>query len=105
MSDSVRIVKWQGSAPPTEQEAEAKLHQEGYDSFVWNDVPGAHYPRHRHVHDECLWILKGQITFVIDEKSYPLQAGDRLYLPAKTPHQAQVPKDQAVTYLVGEKKN
>lgn len=101
----VKIVKWDKTEPPSEQEAEARLHQEGYDSFCWNDVPGAYYPRHRHNHDECLWIIKGEITFSIDGKEYPLKAGDRLYLPCKTPHTAQVPNQQSVTYLVGQKRN
>jgi quercetin dioxygenase-like cupin family protein len=84
------------------------LHQEGYDSFCWYDVPGASYPKHRHGHDECLWILKGEISFVLNEsegeKEYKLKAGDRIYLPARTPHTAKVPAQSSVTYLVGEKK-
>jgi quercetin dioxygenase-like cupin family protein len=87
---------------PSEQEAEARLHQEGYDTFRWHDVPGTTYPRHQHTYDECIWVLKGEITFKIGESEFKLQSGDRLYLPAKTPHTASVPTDAGVTYLVGE---
>jgi quercetin dioxygenase-like cupin family protein len=97
-------VEWDKDGAPSEQEAEAKLHQEGYDSFRWLDVPGATYPRHRHDYDECLWILKGEITFNVDGTDYLLRPGDRLYLPAKTPHTARVPGTASVTYLVGQKR-
>ena len=59
---SIRVVPWDKETPvPTEQEAEARLHQEGYNVFRWHDVAGVNYPRHRHSHDECLWILKGEL--------------------------------------------
>jgi quercetin dioxygenase-like cupin family protein len=90
-----------GKSPATEQEAEARLHQEGYQSFRWYDVPGTSYPRHRHEHDECLWILKGEIVFTINDQEYPLKAGDRLYLSAQVPHLART--EAGVTYLVGRK--
>jgi quercetin dioxygenase-like cupin family protein len=99
-----RLVPWDKADPPSEQEAEARLHQEGYDSFKWNDVPGAAYPRHRHEYDECLWILRGEITFTVDGTDYALKAGDRLYLDSGTPHTARVPASRGVTYLVGQKR-
>ena len=102
MSD-VRVVHWKQGPPPSEQEAEAKLHQEGYECFRWHDVPGSTYPRHRHKQDECLWILKGEITFTVDGQEYLLKPGDRLYLPLRIPHSARVPAYSGTTYLVGQK--
>ena len=101
-SKAIRVERWTGGTPPSEQEAEARLGQEGYESFVWNDVPGAAYPRHRHDYDECLWIIRGEITFTIDGQEHHLKAGDRLYLPAGIPHTASVPPQRGVTYLVGQ---
>ena len=89
--------------PLTEDEAEARLHQEGYESFRWYDVPGSSYPRHRHSDDECIWILKGEITFAVGDQEFKLGPGDRLYLKAETPHTAQVPLTAGVTYLVGRR--
>lgn len=66
-------------------------------------MPGAHYPKHRHPKDECLWILSGKLVIEIDGTEYLLQAGDRIYLPAKTLHTARVPNQGAVTYVVGQK--
>ena len=101
---SPQLLIWNGPTPPSEQEAEAKLHQEGYDSFRWYDVPGAAYPVHIHSHDECIWVLQGEITFEVEGEHYVLKSGDRLYLPAKIAHTAQVPVAKGVTYLVGQKR-
>jgi quercetin dioxygenase-like cupin family protein len=98
------VVAWGRPGAPTEQEAEARLSQEGYESFVWNDLAGQTYPRHRHDVDECLWVLKGEMTFTVDGKDYVLKAGDRLYLPSGTPHTASVPSSTPVTYIVGQRR-
>jgi quercetin dioxygenase-like cupin family protein len=100
----IQLIRWDKLVPPTEQEAEARLHQEGYDCFRWYDVPGAAYPRHRHGHDECLWVLKGELILKMDDTEYHLKPGDRLYLPSHTPHTANAPTKTGVTYLVGQKR-
>ncbi len=102
--NSVRVVTAESGLAPSEEEAEARLHREGYDSFRWYDVPGASYPKHRHEHDECIWVLKGEITFRIGEQDFTLKPGDRLYLPARLPHTAKVSPSAGVTYLVGQKR-
>jgi quercetin dioxygenase-like cupin family protein len=89
---------------PTEQEAEARMRQEGYESFSWYDVPGAQYPTHQHHYDECIWVIRGEIQFEIEGVQYSLKPGDKLYLSKETPHTASVPKNTSVTYLVGQKK-
>ena len=104
MERKVRVVIWEDQQdPPSEIEAEAKLRQEGYDSFRWIDVPGSFYPRHRHNVHECIWVLKGEICFTVDDREFALKPGDRIYLPAGTPHEAKVPDEAAVTYLVGRR--
>lgn len=99
-----QIVRWDKPTPLTQEEAEARLHQEGYESYCWHDVSGSGYPRHKHQFDECLWILKGEIEFTIAEKSYLLGKGDRIYLPANLIHSASVRDRSGVTYVVGQKK-
>jgi quercetin dioxygenase-like cupin family protein len=97
------MVKFQSGNALSEEEAEARIHQEGYESIRWYDVPGATYPRHRHDYDECIWVLKGVIIFRIEDQDYELKAGDKLYLTAGIPHTARVPVESGVTYLVGQK--
>ncbi len=97
------VLKEKEEPPPTQQEAEARLHQEGYEVFCWMDVPGVVYPRHHHVEDECLWVIDGEISFRVEGKTFLLEAGDRIYLPSDTSHTAEASKAKPVTYLVGRK--
>jgi mannose-6-phosphate isomerase-like protein (cupin superfamily) len=99
--ESPRIVR--GAEGLTQDECEAKLHREGYDSYKWYDVPGAAYPSHHHSQDECVWVLKGEIHFEILGQKFELRAGDRLYLPAGSPHTVRVPRTAGVTYLIGRR--
>lgn len=103
-SNEVRVVQWNKETAITEQEAEAILRKEGFLPFKWHDVPGSSYPLHRHDHDEWLWIIRGEMSFVIHDQEYTLKAGDRLFLPANTPHTAFVPAARSVTYLIGQRK-
>ena len=102
-ANKIQIIKWDKSSLLTQEEAEARLHQEGYDCYRWHDVSEASYPRHKHPYDECLWILKGDIQFTFDDQVHQLQSGDRIYLPAFMPHSVYVPNINGVTYLVGQK--
>ena len=101
--NNIRILKWEKPIPLTQEEAEARLHQEGYSSFCWYDVPGANYPKHKHSYDECLWILKGEMHFSTQEGTFILGHGDRIYLPASVSHTVEIPAKQGVTFLVGQK--
>jgi quercetin dioxygenase-like cupin family protein len=109
LPDGFRIIRKEGDVPVSEVEAEARLHQEGYASFRWHDVPGATYPRHRHAEDECLWILSGVLEIELTDppaQKIKLHPGDRIYLPARTPHRAAAAggeESNGVTYLVGQK--
>lgn len=101
--NQIRVLKWEGVAPLTQEEAEARLHQEGYQSFCWYDVPETHYPPHKHKYDECIWVLRGEMQFTIENETYLLRSGDKLYLSIKVVHEIHVPKNKGVTYLVGRK--
>lgn len=91
--------------PPTQAEVEARLHQEGYDCFCWYDVPGTIYPAHAHAHDECIWVLKGEISFDFNGQILVLRPGDRMYLTQGAHHTAKVPQTGGVTYIVGLKRH
>jgi quercetin dioxygenase-like cupin family protein len=89
---------------PSPEEAEAKLHHEGYECFQWYDVPGTIYPRHQHKYSECLWLLKGELVIKIELLTLNLAQGDKAYLPAQLPHELSIPPHSSATYLVGQKK-
>ncbi len=102
---SVRFerIPWTKSVPPAESDLRDTLAREGFDAFVWHDAPGARYAAHAHDHDESLWVLDGDITFGAAGRSERLAAGDRLMLPAGTPHTAAVGPSGA-TYLIGQRR-
>lgn len=102
-NNQIRIFPWEKVIPLTQEEAEARLHFEGFECFCWYDVPGTSYPKHRHEYDECIWILKGDIEFFVQDHIYHLKGGDRIYLPAQTSHITLVSKSTGATYLVGRK--
>ena len=101
--NQMRIVRRGSSSSLTQEEAEAKLSLEGYQSYCWYDVPGTSYPKHKHELDECLWILNGEIHFTFENETHVLRSGDKIYIPAQLLHTAQIPLSGGVTYLVGEK--
>jgi quercetin dioxygenase-like cupin family protein len=96
-------IPWPGGAPPEEPALRARLDADGFEAWRWTDAPGATYAPHSHDHDESLWVLEGEITFVIAGDLHRLRPGDRLQLPAGTVHEAEA-GPRGATYLVGERR-
>ncbi|HEY9685097.1 MAG TPA: cupin domain-containing protein [Oculatellaceae cyanobacterium] len=78
----------------------AALAKDGYKIFSWSDRPGAYYSKHSHPHDEYIVVESGQIIFLIQEQSYPLEKGDALILPAGTVHEAKNSSTDNVSYFI-----
>lgn len=97
------VVLWKENKQPDAEELEYWLQTEGYSVLHWSDPPGATYQPHSHGHDESIWLYAGRIEFIINNKTYPLRPGDRLFLPKNTIHAAIVPKGGAAHYLIGQK--
>ena len=75
-----------------EAELRARLAEEGLDAQSWGNGPFDVYGEHRHGYDKVLVTAAGSITFHLPEleRKVPLEAGDRLDLPAGTLHGADV---------------
>ncbi|MGK5089159.1 cupin domain-containing protein [Bdellovibrionota bacterium FG-2] len=99
----IRVISCDGTLAITQEEAEARLHTEGYRAFRWHDVPGSAYPRHIHETDDCFWVITGEVLFTIADTQYKFKGGDHLYIPARIPHSSEVASTAGATYLVGEK--
>ena len=56
----------------------------------WGSAPGDRFGRHEHRRAKVLFCLEGSIVFHTDGGDVALDAGDRLDLPAGTPHAATV---------------
>ncbi len=48
--------------------------------------PGASAPEHIHPHEQSGIVLAGQIIFTINDKEYPVSAGEFFYIPPSAPH-------------------
>lgn len=76
-----------------EDVARAAFRAAGAEPTEWSNGPGAAYAEHDHPHDKLLFCIRGSIEFRTPEGSTLLQSGDRLDLPAGTPHTALVGPD------------
>lgn len=72
-----------------------RLRQEGLDPGRWSNGPGDRYAPHEHGYDKVIVVERGSIRFglVATDDAIALDAGDRLELPAGTPHDALVGGD------------
>lgn len=61
---------------------------EGLDPQTWSNGPGATYAEHEHDYHKVLVCTDGSITFHTPSGDITLGPGDRLDLPAHTPHSA-----------------
>jgi quercetin dioxygenase-like cupin family protein len=87
---TLAVTRWDGPAPPGDEAILDRYRQEGLSPYRWGNGPGDRYSTHTHSYDKVLYCATGSITFVADGDPIPLEAGDRLDLPAGTPHSAIV---------------
>jgi len=75
----------------TRDEAIAAFQREGCsEPRSWANGAGDRFGRHEHRRAKVLFCLEGSIVFHTDDGDVVLEAGDRLDLPAATPHAATV---------------
>jgi quercetin dioxygenase-like cupin family protein len=69
-----------------------RLEAEATDAHAWSNGPGFRYPSHTHPFTKVLYCTEGSIDFFVesDRKTIHLEPGDRMELPAGTPHSAVV---------------
>ncbi|GEM_PF-719918 len=86
----------------SQRELENELRNEGFDYYIWSDMPGAYYPPHSHEYDECICVVDGKMCFYVCGIEYELGFGKKLYLPKGTVHESRNKTKTKVTYLIGE---
>ncbi len=69
---------------------ERALREVADDVHRWSNGPRDRYARHQHAYTKILSCVDGSIDFVLDDRVISLKAGDRMVLPAGTPHAAVV---------------
>jgi quercetin dioxygenase-like cupin family protein len=70
---------------------EETLRSEAREVYGWSNGPGDRYAEHTHPYHKLLYCTRGSIEFALaDGRRLPLNAGDRMLLPAGTRHSAVV---------------
>lgn len=71
-------------------------------------APGASFPKHSHPGVEIAYVLSGTIEYEMNGKTFRLQAGESLYIPAGAAHSAKNVSTgitaELATYLVEKNK-
>lgn len=90
--DRVRVVRWEEAAPPDEAAILRQLESDGLAPERWSNGPSFVYAVHSHSYDKVLYTVEGDIQFRLPDagRDVELRPGDRLELPAGTPHGAVV---------------
>ena len=71
-------------------EVDAAFAAEGLQPHAWSNGPGYVYPEHQHPYHKVLYCTAGSITVHTPDGDVALGPGERLDLPAGTPHSATV---------------
>lgn len=95
MSDPARpkLTRWPSDrAPPDERQLRALVSAENIAPYAWGNPPGDRYEAHEHPYHKVLYCLSGSIAFDLPElgESVELHPGDRLDLPPRVLHSANV---------------
>jgi hypothetical protein len=85
----LEMVKWTKSKKPTLEELKEALATQGLECELYSDPPRVKYGRHKHPFDDFVVIV--------------MKPGDRLNIPANTPHSAEVLGRIDVQYLSAAK--
>lgn len=102
---SYRVEKWKETFAPDPAMLRDILESEGYNVHHWSDQAGTVYMNHMHREDQSHWVISGRLELSIQNVgTFVLEAGDRDMMPAGTYHSARVIGDEAVVYLIGEKR-
>lgn len=91
-SNALDISRWPETNPPEPHAVEKRMRSEHLSYYRWSNGPGDVYGAHDHGYDKIIYVVTGSITFGLPDhdRKITMHAGDRLYLPAGTTHDALV---------------
>jgi quercetin dioxygenase-like cupin family protein len=86
-----RLETWtEDDGPMTEKRVMGLLEREGYEVVVYAYREGTVFDEHSHPQDKCDAVIEGFFRIVAGGEVFEMKPGDRLYIPAGTPHTAEV---------------
>lgn len=96
---NVELTPYHGTSPPVEGTIADRLRGEATDCHRWSNGPGATYAVHHHPYRKILYVTHGSITFTPGgAPPLTMHRGDRVEIPAGTPHAAEVGLDGVVCW-------
>lgn len=104
---AMRLTRWNRETSPSLEALRSALTGEGLTVSEWADPAGTVYPVHTHEYAEVRVVVRGCLRVGLPEtgEEFVLAPGDRLDLPANTPHWADVQGHGPVVYLSASKNN
>jgi quercetin dioxygenase-like cupin family protein len=96
------VTRWDPAQGPLELRGLRRaLEHEGMATAWWSEMPGHSIAEHTHPFPESRWILSGFMRVTVGGHAVELGPGDRLDLPAGTPHAVEVVGLSPVVYVTG----
>jgi len=83
----------------TVEALKAMLERQGLACEVVTDPPGTSYGMHKHEFDDFVVIASGKMKLGTENHVWTLEPGDRIDIPANTPHWAEVIGRKPVCYI------
>ena len=101
----MRLIRWNQATAPSVETLREALVGEGFWISEWLDPAGTIYPVHAHEYPEARVVVRGYLRVGLPDsgEEFVLGPGDRLDLPANTPHWADVNAKESVVYLSAAK--
>ena len=81
------------------------LERQGYRCTRYTYPQGTYFAEHSHTVDKIDAVLKGRFKINMCGESIVLAPGDYIYIPANTPHSAEVIGDESVVSIDAVKKS
>ena len=95
------VLKRAATAPWSEAALAESMRAEGFATTRHEYGPGSYFPPHDHENNKCDAVIQGCLRLEIKGVIYDLMPGDRIYLPARTMHDARVIGKSPVISLDG----
>jgi quercetin dioxygenase-like cupin family protein len=86
----LKVTPWNEETEITEEELRNRLADQELKVYRWSSPPDNVFAGHTHGYHKIVYVIKGSIKFEFPtrHKSFTLNPGDRLELPAGTRHSA-----------------
>ena len=84
---------------PSEEALRSLLEERGYEVTRYEYPPGTTFPEHTHDVEKVDAVVSGRFRLEMGGEEVVLEAGDRLRVPERVPHSAEVVGNETVVSL------